>query len=110
MKVLTPGHKYELENFEQKDQPGQIIQFIEKERITKEEGSDAVVDKLVTVNDGTTNEEILKMLIDRMQSLYNKFPSEETECSIKHLKSALYAQQSRTYDRIQRGVEGKYLK
>lgn len=33
MKVITECHKYhkyELENFEAKDQPGQVIQFIEK--------------------------------------------------------------------------------
>ncbi|MDE2106544.1 MAG: hypothetical protein KGL39_55530 [Patescibacteria group bacterium] len=104
MKVITAGHKYELENFEAKDQPGQVIQFIEKTAVAGEPG------KLVTVNDGTTNEEVLKMLIDRCQSLYDKFPSEETACSISHLKSALYAQQSRTYERSQRGVEGKHLK
>lgn len=104
MKTLTPGHKYELENFEAKDQPGQVIQFIEKSP------SPLDATKLKTVNDGTTNEEVLKMLIDRCQSLYDKFPSEETACSISHLKSALYAQQSRTYERSQRGVEGKHLK
>lgn len=104
MKVITEGHKYELENFEAKDQPGQVIQFIEKTP-TGEPGG-----KLQTVNDGTTNEEVLKMLIDRMESLYRKFPSEETEHSIRHLKSALYAQQSRTYERQQRGVEGKHIK
>lgn len=104
MKTLTPGHKYELENFEAKDQPGQVIQFIEKKPQPANDGS------LYTVNDGTTNEEVLKMLIDRCQSLYDKFPSEETACSIGHLKSALYAQQSRTYDRQQRGVEGRHLK
>jgi hypothetical protein len=49
------------------------------------------------------------MLIDRMQYLFNKFPSDETSCSISHLKVALYAQQSRTYERQQRGVEGKAL-
>ena len=104
MKTLTPGHKYELGNFEAKDQPGQVIQFIEKSP------SPLDATKLKTVNDGTTNEEVLKMLIDRCQSLYDKFPSEETACSISHLKSALYAQQSRTYERSQRGVEGKHLK
>lgn len=106
MKTLTAGHKYELENFEAKDQPGQVIQFIEKRPVNTTEGGTA----LETVNDGTTNEEVLKMLIDRCQSLYDKFPSEETACTISHLKSALYAQQSRTLDRLQRGVEGKHLK
>jgi hypothetical protein len=105
MKILTSGHKYELENFEAKDQPGQVIQFVEK---TLAPGQTLGV--LATVNDGTTNEEVLKMLIDRHQTLYDRIPSDETACSIFHLKSALYAQQSRTYDRQQRGVEGKHLK
>ena len=84
----------------------QTIQFIEKvpDPIGGKDG------KLVTLNNGTTNEEMLKVLIDRMQFLYEKFPSDETACSIAHLKQALYAQQSRTLDRQQRGVEGKHLK
>ena len=49
MKEITPGHRYELANFENPDQPGQIIQFIQKE--PKEEGST----ELVTISDGTTN-------------------------------------------------------
>ena len=81
MKTLTPGHKYELENFEAKDQPGQIIQFIEKTPIS--EGSKDVR----TVNDGTTNEEVLGVLIDRMNWL-----------------------EKRTRERMARGVEGKHVK
>lgn len=108
MRILTKGHRYELANHENKEAPGQIIQFIEKRPVVAPDGG--TTGTLETVHDGTTNEEVLKMLIDRMQSLYNKFPSEETACSISHLKSALYAQQSRTYERQQRGVEGKALK
>lgn len=104
MKILTPGHKYELENFENKTGPGQIIQFIEK---VQDPHVDAAVGSLVTVNDGTTNEEVIKVLIDRMTILYKKFPSEETASTIWNLRAALYAQQSRTYERQQRGVEGK---
>ena len=103
MKVITKGHKYLLENFENKES-FQTIQFIEKAPV------DGSPSQLETLNDGTTNEEVLKMLIDRMQSLYDKFPSEETQCSISCLKTALYAQQSRTFERQQRGVEGKHLK
>lgn len=120
MTTLTAGHKYELKNFEAKDHPGQVIQFIEKSpQFDCAPGQDPYPNgKLVTVNDGTTNEEVLNMLIDRMQYLLDKFPSEETACSIEHLKIALYAQQSRTLEltlertleRTQRGVEGKHLK
>ena len=79
----------------------QRIQFIEKQG--QPDGT------LTTVNDGTTDEEVLKMLIDRMKHLFSKFPSPETSHSIWHLEAALYAQQSRTLDRQKRGVEGKHL-
>ena len=104
MKTITAGHRYELENFEAKNQPGQVIQFIEKVPVPGQPG------QLATMNDGTTNEEVMKMLIDRLQSLYDKFPSEETYVTISFLKVALYAQQLRTYERQQRGVEGKHIK
>jgi len=110
MKVITPGHRYELAHFEVPDQEGQVLQFIEKVHVKAGRGIKGSPARLVTKWNGTTNEEVLKMLIDRMQYLYDKFPSEETATSISHLKSALYAQQSRTYERQQRGVEGKPVK
>jgi hypothetical protein len=64
MKVNIPGHNYELANFENKEAQGQILQFIQKEPISP--GSS----ELVTIHDGTTNEEVLKVLINRMESLH----------------------------------------
>jgi len=52
MKILTEGHRYELANFEKKEQVGQQIQFIQKE--PKVNGSP----ELITISDGTTNEEV----------------------------------------------------
>jgi len=69
MKVLREGHKYELSGFENHDMTQQI-QFIEKE--PEHEGST----KLVTIFDDTTNEEVLQMLINRMQYLQGKFPAD----------------------------------
>lgn len=105
MKILTPGHKYELRNFEQ-DLPelNQRLQFIEK---TPEVG--VLGGGLITVNDGTTNEEVLAVLIDRLQFLYNKFPSRETAIAITKLEEALMWLEKRTRDRIARNVEGKHL-
>lgn len=57
MKVLREGHRYELENFEKKDElQNQVIQFIEKEVSTLRNESDTTFadTQLVTVNDGTT--------------------------------------------------------
>lgn len=101
MKALTPGHRYELDNFEDKSKLGQIIQFIEKVPVM--DGSS----QLKTINDGTTNEEVLKMLLDRLASLYAKFPSRETACAITKLDEGLMWLEKRTRDRVARGVEGQ---
>lgn len=104
MKILTPGHRYELENFELPKQPGQVVQFIEKK--PDEEGGEGA---LYTVNDGTTNEEVLRMLIDRMQSLQLKFPCRENAIVLTNLEESLMWLEKRTADRRARGVEGKAL-
>lgn len=104
MKVITPGHRYELENFENKDKVGQVLQFIEKVPVA--EGSA----ELRTVNDGTTNEELLRVLIDRMNSLQAKFPCRENAIAVTHFETGLLWLEKRTADRIKRGVEGKHTK
>ncbi len=57
MKNITAGHSYELSNFENKDSQGQILQFIHK--VPKELGST----ELLTIADGTTNEEVFLLSI-----------------------------------------------
>jgi len=104
MKTLTPGHRYELENFEAEDQSGQVIQFIEKVPVS--EGSS----ELRTVNDGTTNEELLRVLIDRMNSMQAKFPCWENAIATTHFETGLLWLEKRTADRKARGVEGKHAK
>jgi hypothetical protein len=100
MKIFTPGHLYELENFEAKNKPGQTIQFIEKEPASP--GSS----KLVTIADGTTNEEVLRVLIDRLRFLGEKLPSRENSLAATRLEEALLWLEKRTRDRQARGVEG----
>lgn len=104
MKVKIEGHAYELSNFENKENEGQILQFIHK--IPVEEGSP----ELVTVSDGTTNEELLEVLINRMNYLQNKFPCRENAIVITKLEESLMWLNKRTFDRIKRNVEGKQLK
>jgi len=106
MKTLRPGHRYELENFEAKDKPGQVLQFIEK--IASSTALEAGA--LTTVNDGTTNEEVLRVLIDRMNSLQAKFPCRENAIATTHFETGLLWLEKRTADRLARGVEGKHLK
>jgi hypothetical protein len=100
MKVIVEGHKYEVRNFEDFAAEGQIIQFIQKEPI--KEGST----ELVTISDGTTNEELLEVLINRMNFLQTKFPCRENAMVITKLDEALMWLNKRTLDRIKRGVEG----
>lgn len=104
MKVITAGHRYELNHFESYGLPGlpvQTIQFIEKVPV-----GDGSTD-LRTLNDGTTNEEVLRMLIDRMQYLQAKFPCRENALVITKLEESLMWLEKRTADRKARGVEGK---
>lgn len=97
-----PGHTYEMSNFENKDRDGQTLQFIHKEPNENNE--------LITISDGTTNEEVLEVLINRMNYLNGKFPCRENSIVITHLETALLWLEKRTNDRLKRNVEGKHLK
>lgn len=103
MKVKVAGHTYEMSNFENKDSVGQTIQFIHKE--SKVENPS----ELTTISDGTTNEEVLEVLIDRMNFLQSKFPCRENAIVITKLEESLMWLNKRTQDRLKRNVEGKHL-
>lgn len=95
MRVIHEGYIYGLEAFDGGDE--QQLAFIEKE---DRDG------QFVTVSDGTTNEEVLKVLIHRLTYQSKKLPSRETSIAITKLEEALLWLQKRTQDRIARGVEG----
>lgn len=97
MNVLVEGHTYELSQVESMDL-AQRLQFINK--VKQEDGS------LVTVADGTTNEEVLKVLIDRMQYLNKRVPCRENSIVITKLEESLMWLEKRTNDRLKRVVEG----
>lgn len=101
MKAITEGHRYLLESFESGEP--QILQFIEKVPVS--EGST----ELRTVNDGTTNEEVLAMLLDRLNYLNKKFPCRENALAITKCEEALMWLNRRTANRVARGVEGKQI-
>jgi hypothetical protein len=92
MKILTPGHKYELSNFETNGT--QTLQFIEKDIAMN------------TLHDGTTNEEVLAMLIDRLAYLGDRLPCRENALAKTRCEEALMWLAKRTTDRRARGVEG----
>jgi hypothetical protein len=103
MQTITKGHKYTLDSFESKELK-QTLQFIEKVPI--EPGSTT----LRTINDGTTNEEVLRMLIDRIEYLQALFPCRENAIVITKLQESLMWLDKRTADRVARNVEGKQIK
>lgn len=119
MKVITPGHKYELNHFENyglEGCPVQTLQFIEKVPVSQAGQYENLPNygledqnALVTVNDGTTNEEVLRVLIDRMNHLHGKFPCRENAIVITKLEECLMWLNKRTDDRKARNVEGKQI-
>ena len=97
-----PGHCYLLES--QCGTALQIIQFIEKAECKDKSKP------LVTVFDGTTNEEVLRALIDRLQHLQARMACRENSIAITKLEEALMCLEKRTADRKARRVEGTEIK
>ena len=102
MKIIDIGHVYEVQNFE--SDTTQTINFVKKEPVS--EGST----ELKTVLVGTTNEEVIAILINRLQTLNSRFPSRENSVAITKLEESLMWLNKRTAERKERGVEGKQIK
>lgn len=101
MKVLITGHLYELDSLEGTNP--QQLQFIHKARLNPEDPL-----SLTTIQDGTTNEEVIKALIDRLETMNKQLPNRDTSIAITHLEDALMRLERRTRDRVARGVEGTH--
>lgn len=86
MKVVDPGRTYELS-------AGNRLRFVQKEggRVTR---------------NGTTNEEVLEVLIHRVTEAYQTLPCRETIRALHFLGEALAAFQARTAVRVRANVEG----
>jgi len=98
MKVIDEGHSYELDCVGDQNlcRESQKLDFMKR-----------VNGKMVM--DGTTNEDVLKMLIDRMQYLQRRLPCRENAQVITKLEEALLWLNSRTQKRMEQGVETKDL-
>jgi len=97
--ISNTGHVYLLNNHESDTQQG--LTFIEKEK--QLDGS------FKTIRTGTTNEEVLKVLIDRTKKLGEKLPSRENSLALTKLQEALMWFEARTKARIEQGVENTPL-
>lgn len=87
MKVISPGTQYELENFGS-DNGTQVIRFTER-------SGDTYIK-------GTTNEEVIDMMINRFYTLQEKKPSPENQVVILLLKNARRMMASRLSRKIKK--------
>ena len=101
MHILTPGYRYALVSFEGKSDP-QVIQFIEKASVKNPDGAAT----FTTIHDGTTNEEVAAMLINRIEFLNARHPCQENLDAIAAFTLGLSKLNARTANRKARGVEG----
>lgn len=104
MKSIIPGHTYELDHLDHDgtrvdDATHEYLRFVRKERDAN--------GNFVTVQNGTTNEEVIACLIDRITWL-NSGPWQcfENSNAIMALELALELLKARTAKRKARGVEG----
>ena len=89
MKVLAEGYFYELKYSDDKDKAGQTLQFVRPEMIDEDTG------EILTHLDGTTDEEILDVLIHRLIYTGGDYPCKENIHAITHLKEAFWWIQER---------------
>lgn len=102
MKVIHEGHVYELQNYE--SEGSQQLSFIQKAPASPDS------EEMEVVREGTTNEEVLSMLIDRLNNLNSQFPCRENSIVITKLEESLMWLNKRAMDREARGVLGKHIK
>ena len=86
MKILDRGRRYELT-------AGNSLVFLQKQRAS-------------IVREGTTNEEVLEVLIDRLTEGFQTLPCEESNRALYLLQESLTALRARTARRVASGVDG----
>lgn len=102
--VLEPGHVYNAHHLALTEEPGHV----ERTRIAfaKKEPVQPGAKELEITLEGTTNEAIVGILIDRVLYLQDQVPCVENKKVLQGLYMARDAFAARTRDRITRGVEG----
>lgn len=110
MRIIDPGHKYAVQNYE--SGADGLLKPVETgglPGLPEIEQTVTFISKLagVDVYPGTTNEEILAVMIDRMKFLNGKFPCMENALAITKLEEALMWLNRRTELRQAQGVEGQ---
>ena len=102
MKVLDPGHSYLLDDADA-SRPSQELLFIKKELSPKQPPEGGVLE---LVHSGTTTEEVLDVLIDRLTVLNERLPDNYTKSALTALSDAKVYLENRNQERDIRGVRG----
>lgn len=88
MRVIQRGHAYELDHL---DGDGKtILQFVFRARHNMGGQQDI---------EGVTNQEVLRVLIDRIQFLHEQLPHDNNPKILEHLRLALVLHESRALER-----------
>ena len=98
MKIIEEGYHYQLESFKKCPNP-EIVNDVVFVRM----------DETGSYHNGTTNEEVLAMMINRMKFLSAKLPCREASLAITKLEEALMWLNYRTANREKQGVEGTHI-
>ena len=97
MKVLDGGHTYILQN-NKSDKCDVTLKFF-KDRVINGDGYE-----------GTTNQEVLRVLIDRVKFLDKQVPHKNNQEILYHLRKAIILHEQRHLDRLlEKGVEVENL-
>ena len=97
MKTVVPGYIYELASHKPNG-VAQVLEFVHKSATAAGDHT------LQEVEDGTTTEEVIMVLMDRLTFLNAKLPSAHNSRAIFNLRRALDELHARTTDRVKRGV------
>lgn len=84
MKVYYPGHRYRLEHLD--GNGGTLLNFVQRKPHHDP-------------REGVTNQEVLRVLIDRVLVLDSELPWEGNKKILKHLRLALVLHESRAIER-----------
>lgn len=91
-RCIDPAHRYRLSG-------DQVLQFMKKER-------DPTTGAFELTRHGTTNEELIEVLLDRLRTINAQVPCRENSLAITKLEEAAHWLEARTRNRQARGVEG----
>lgn len=91
-RCIDPAHRYRLSG-------NQVLQFLKKER-------DPTTGAFELTRNGTTNEELIEVLLDRLRTINAQVPCRENSLAITKLEEAAHWLEARTRNRQARGVEG----